>query len=192
MNRAPFGHSIDFTLDDLNIEPFLETKRVRDFDCGDSDLNDFLNTEEVTEYEREYLGKTYLVFHEGAVVAYFTVCGDGLRVEYLKTHKSFSKFSELQLEALPAIKIGRLAVDIKWQNRGIGRLLMKYIIGMALEKWFFGPARLIIIQANPEAVSFYGKCGFQLTYETKRERKRRNRTMFLDLYKLEERLESIS
>ena len=192
MNASPFGRPIQFSWEELSIEPFIETKRVRDFNCGEKDLNDFLNTEEVMEYEKEHLGKTYLVFHEGNVVAYFTVSADGLRVEYLKSYKSFSKISELHLESLPAIKIGRLAVDQRWQGRGIGRLLIKYIGGIALESGRFGSVRLLIVQAKPGAVDFYQKCGFQLTEETKRERGRRNRTMFLDLHKIEERLEGLS
>lgn len=81
---ASFGHPVDVSPIKLRIEPFLETQRVRSFDCGNADLNDFLNTEEVENYEKEGLGRTYLVFYDGDAVAYFTISSDGLRVEYLK------------------------------------------------------------------------------------------------------------
>ena len=181
MNEGPFRHAVDIQAEDLRVEPFHETRRVRDFDCGDRHLNDFLNTDEVVEYEKEYLGYTHLVFLHGDPVAYFTVSLDGLRVEYLKSYKSFSRLSELRLESLPSVKIGRLAVAKAWQNRGLGRLVLKYIVGMALNMGVFRAARLLTVQAKPAAIDFYKQFGFELTYETARERKRANRTMFYDL-----------
>ena len=155
---------------------------MRGFDCGNKDLNDFLCTREVSKYEKLGLGTTYLVYHQRDLVAYFTVSSDSMRVEYLKTARSFSEIRELRLEAIPGFKIGRLAVDIGHQNRGIGRTLIKCIAGMALEGKV--GVRILTVQAKPESVSFYEKCGFQLTDETRRERGRRNRTMFLDLHGL--------
>ncbi|HLA82585.1 MAG TPA: GNAT family N-acetyltransferase [Thermoleophilia bacterium] len=165
------------------MERFVETRKVESFDCGNSDLNDFLCTEEVSEYEAEGLGRTYLVYYQGDLVGYFTVTNDSLRVEYLKTVKSFSKFAEKSLEALPALKIGRLAVAREHQRKGFGRLIIKYIAGMAVQLGASTGIRLLVLQAKPESIDFYEKkCGFELTRETKRERGRRNRTMFLDLY----------
>ncbi len=181
----PFEHSISISEDQLRIERFLETRKVETFDCGDSNLNDFLCTEEVSRYERENLGRTYLAYYQGDLVGYFTVSSDGLRIEYLRTVKSFSKLARMKLETIPALKIGRLAVDRRYQNKGIGRLLIKHIAGMALEIGRGTGIRLLILQAKPGSIEFYEKCGFQLTFEVKREKGRRNRTMFLDLYKIE-------
>lgn len=163
----------------LEIVRFKENLAVKSFDCGNRDLNDFLCTSEVSKYEKENLGKTYLAYHRGKLVAYFTISWDGLRVEYLKSVKSFSRFGEMKVETIPAIKIGRLATDKRWQGKGIGRHIVRYIAGMALESQ--GAARLLILQTKPESVEFYRKLGFQFAYETKRERGRINRTMFIDL-----------
>lgn len=181
-----FEHEARIALENLDIEPFWETETVHAFDCGNKDLNDFLSTEEVRKYEQEQVGKTYLVFFRGELAAYFTVSQGGLRVEYLKTWKSFSRMSEMKLEAIPALVIGRLAVDRRHQGKGIGRALIRYISGMALETQGTMGVRLIILQAKPDSIEFYKKCGFQLTVETARERKRKNRTMFLDLRALDE------
>jgi predicted GNAT family N-acyltransferase len=168
----------------LRIENFRETRDVVSFDCGSKELNDFLCTEEVSEYTREGLGKTYLVYlqEEGRLVAYFTICADSLRVEYLKTVKSFSKFAAMKMDAIPGVKIGRLAVDKEYKFRDIGSHLMRYIGGLALATPM--AARLLIVQAKPTSVEFYQKFGFEFVTETKRERKRENKTMFLDLWTL--------
>ena len=97
-----FEHEARLTIDDLEIEPFRETQQVQAFDCCNKDLNDFLSTEEVRRYEQGQLGCTYLVFHNGDLAAYFTVSQGGLRTEYLKTWKSFSRIAEMRLEAIPA------------------------------------------------------------------------------------------
>ena len=169
----------------LRIEGFREGQPVGPFDCGNADLNHFLTTEEVVWYERERVGRTYLVLFKGDLAAYFTVSQGGLRTEYLKSWRSFSRMAEMRLEAIPALTIGRLAVDRRYQGRGIGRILVRYIAGMALEAQGKIAVRLIVLQAKPESIDFYRKCGFELTVETKREKRRVNRTMFLDLAALE-------
>lgn len=182
MAAGEFAHPISINEIDLKVEPFKETAQVRDFDCGNDALNDFLCTEEVSSYEKEGLGRTHLVYHQGSLVAYFTVSFGDIRIEYLKTFKSFSKFAEMKIESVPALKIGRLAVHKRFQNHGIGRFLVRYIAGMALEMGGQSGVRLLMLQAKPESILFYKQCGFQLTSEVRRERMRVNRTMFVDLY----------
>lgn len=179
-----FESPAEITLDALRIEPFVETRPVETFDCGNRDLNDFLTTEEVEKYENEGLGTTHLVYFKGELVAYFTVSFGSLYVEYLKSWKSFSKIAQMKIDSIPAVMIGRLGVATAYHGRGIGRALIRYIAGLALETRGKLAVRLIILQSYPESFEFYLKCGFQFTTLTKRERKRRNksRTMFFDLH----------
>ena len=172
--------SIPFS--NLRVEPFRPTQDVESFDCDDRDLNEFLTKDQVSRYEAEGLGSTYLVYlqSEGRLVAYFTVCTDTLRVEYLRTVKSFKPLSGIKLESIPSVKIGRLAVDKRYWGRDIGTHLLHYIAGMVMETGI--AARLLTLQATPRSVGFYQRMGFELTTETKRERGRDNRTMFFDLW----------
>lgn len=108
----------------VSYEPFKEKGRVRRFTCGHPDLDSFLNTEEVEEYERENLGRTTLVYYDGQLVAYYTISSDGLRLEYIqskKISKSHVKSGKEVVETIPSLKIGRLAVQSEFQNSGIGR-----------------------------------------------------------------------
>jgi GNAT superfamily N-acetyltransferase len=173
--------------EDLDIEPFIETRKVKDFDCGNRDLNDFLNTEEVQRYDREGLGNTHLVYFRGNLVAYFTTCLSELRWEYVKHIKAFNRYPSEMVDAYPGIKIGRLAVQRSWQGKGIGTAILRFIAGMALSLRGQHGIRLLILQAKLESIPFYEKNGFILTLETKRERKRKNnRTMFLDILGIRE------
>lgn len=174
------------SIHDLRIVSFGEAQAVGAFSCGNKELDDFLTTGEVENYDREGLGKTYLVYCGGEMAAYFTVSFAELRVEYLRSWKSFSAMAERNLEAVPALKIGRLAVDSRFKRRGIGKALVRYIVGMALESTRTIGVRLIILQAKPESVPFYRDRLFEFAVETRRERKRINRTMFLDLQAVED------
>lgn len=42
---------------------------VKSSDCGNEDLNTFLRSEEVGNYEKELPGKTTLVYYDGGLVA---------------------------------------------------------------------------------------------------------------------------
>lgn len=115
-------------------------------------------------------------------MAYFTISMDSLRREYVKR---ISKRDFVQkVEEIPALKIGRLAVATKYQNRGFGRIIVKYIVGKALSMGAGVGCRFLIVQAKPDAIDFYTKLGFDRVAATRKEKKRRSKTMYLDLHAL--------
>jgi GNAT superfamily N-acetyltransferase len=159
---------------------------VQSFDCGNRSLDDFLNSEEVANYEDEGLGVTTLVYHRGNLVGYYTTSFSELTVDYVKSYKSFSKIQELRVRDIPSVKIGRLAVQRPWQRKGFGRLLVRHIAGEALAQRSSYGVRLMILNAEPDSIEFYEKIGFQITDEVGKERKRRQRTMFFDLWAIKD------
>jgi GNAT superfamily N-acetyltransferase len=188
MPSSAFRHPVTIDPGKLKVERFKETREVKSFTCGERDLDEFLTTAEVTNYESQGLGRTYLVYYDGRLVGYFTISNDSLRIDYLKKRKSFSIPSKKIVDAYPAVKIGRLATATDWQNKGIGRYVIGYIAKMALETGTKSGVRLLILEAKPKSVGFYERCGFELTYETGRERGKVNRTMFLDLQSVDDLL----
>jgi hypothetical protein len=103
--------------DELHITPFrLETKPVQSFDCGSKPLNDFLCSEEVQKYERLKLGRTYLVYKQGELAAYFTLSAGEIRAEYVRGSR-VDHSRELITEKVPGLKVGRLAVDRRFQSQ---------------------------------------------------------------------------
>jgi ribosomal protein S18 acetylase RimI-like enzyme len=170
----------------LKFEPFKsDTTLVKSFDCESKELNDFLCTDEVENFENELLGKTTLVFCNGALVGYYTLYSTMLRLDYLKSYKSFSKLGELHSDGVPSLAIGRLAVDKEWKDQGIGSYIILKIAMDALYDPNRPGARLLLVQAKEKAFPFYIKLGFQFVSDTKSELKRYKakgtRTMFLDL-----------
>lgn len=172
--------------DQLSVEQIAPAEAALSFSCGDPALDRFIGSPEVFDFEAAGLGRTYVVFYEGRLVAYYTLSNASLRVEYLRAVHDLSRPAEEQVDAFPAVKVGRLAVARDFQGRGIGRELLTLIATEALLQGRRSGVRLLILEAMPEAVPFYEKCGFTLAKETRRERARRNRTMFLDLRPLQD------
>ncbi|MBU4032374.1 MAG: GNAT family N-acetyltransferase [Candidatus Thermoplasmatota archaeon] len=175
----------------MSFQPFqTDTKNILGFDCGNKELNDFLCTEEVRKFNEEHLGRTTLVFYSGELVAYYTLSNSSLRKEYLQSYKSFSKMGEFKLEEFPSITIGRLAVDKRWQGKGIGRVIMQKIMVQALNSSESAGVRLLLVQAKQDAFDFYLKLGFEFVFDSKRERSRfkarGTRTLFFDIASLSE------
>jgi len=179
---------------DLNFEPFKsDTKAVIEFDCGNKALNDFLCTDEVRKYQEELLGRTTLVYHRGNLIAYYTIYNHTLRLEYLKSYKSFARLGEYHSDGIPSLAIGRLAVERNWHRKGVGSAIILKIARNALYGKACAGARLLIVQAKEEAVDFYKHLGFQFVSDTRSERQRYKergtRTMFLDLAALKKEIE---
>jgi len=165
----------------LEVRPFRRTHDLGTFDSGTRELDAFLSSREVERFEDEGFGRTFLVSFEGVLVAYYTLSSDSLRTEYVEGTGFPHPSRRPKVGSVPAVKIGRLAVARKWQGRGVGRSLVALIAEEVLSLGRHVGVRLLILEAKPEAVAFYEKCGFRLTRETRRERGKRNRTMFLDL-----------
>lgn len=177
---------IEIDLDSIVIEPFKnDIKKTFEFDCGEKSLNDFLCSDEVNNYQEQLLGKTFLVFSRGILVGYYTIGTGSLRKETVDGSKSMGNI--LNIEEIPSIIIGRLAVDSKFQKQGIGEFLIEKIIMESLSRKDL-VVRLVIVQAKKEAFDFYLKCGFDFVNETRREKNRYKtrgtRTMFFDLKEL--------
>jgi GNAT superfamily N-acetyltransferase len=172
--------------DGLRVVPIAPPGRRPGFNCGNDSLDRFIATDEVDEFEEAGLGRTYLVLHEGVLIGFYTLSNASLRVEYVRGERPFSRPVEERVDAFPAVMIGRLAVAREWQGRGVGRHMIDLIVPEALLQGRRSGVRLLILEALPDSVAFYERCGFTIVKETRRERGRRNRTMFLDLRPLDD------
>lgn len=172
--------------DSLRYEKYHRGMDVAGFDCDEQGLNDFLrDPREVAAYQEAGLGTTTLVYCHGLLVGFFTLGNDGLEIKYIDDRRLAGKVNRRQKEivkTVPAIKIGRFAVDKRLHGKGIGTHMMRYIVGLALAQRERGVAvRLLILEAYPRAQPFYTRLRFLFTSEKGRERNKRNRTMYLDL-----------
>lgn len=67
-----------------------------------------------------------------------------------------------QPDPLPALLLGRLAVDVSWQGRGLGEALLKHFIIKSLEVAQVTGVRVLLVHAaDPQAAVFYERFGFE-------------------------------
>lgn len=141
------------------------------FDCGKSDLNNFLletgdDTPNATKYEREHLSKTYIVEDQetNQTLAYFSLACDKIE-RAVSDPVIWNRLSRKipnakRRSSYPAIKIGRLAVSKDAQCSGLGQKILSFIKGT-----FFGSSkvgcRYLTVDAYLDAESFYSKCNFR-------------------------------
>lgn len=166
---------------DLHYVPFRGNNAVGGFKCRNKDLNEFLCTEQVVKYQEQMFGKTTLVYYTPTMdlVGYYTTASGDLEVDWAKKTKGIRPL--LGMEAVPGVLIGRLAVDLNWERRGIGGLMVKRIAQDAMRCPF--AMRVLRLAAEPESVPFYRKIGFQ--FATDRDNKgRRKPHMFIDILEI--------
>jgi GNAT superfamily N-acetyltransferase len=156
-----------------------------DFDCGDADLNEFF-FKDSREGFRQLVSVTYAVEIEDEFVAFFCVSNDAIRSD--DTSKSRLRKirnripREKRYSSMPAVKIGRLATDLKFQGKGIGTQILDLI-----KMWFTvgnkTGCRFIIVDAvnNPATLNFYQRNGFEFLDEHSVSKTDQTRLMFFDL-----------
>lgn len=106
--------------------------KVKSFDCGDADLNDFI-VNEASNYYRSLLAVSYVFenpqdLNHDNIVAYFSLANDRVSLGDFQSKTEFNRFrkkrfvNEKRLKSYPAVKICRLAVDMsargQYQQQG--------------------------------------------------------------------------
>lgn len=140
------------------------------FDCGVADLNGFLleadaNTPNASLYDKELLAVTYVAVDDAthSILAYFSILNDKVERHFIEpslwNRLSRNIPNAKRRSSYPALKIGRLGVDVSAQGSGIGKDLIYFV-----QTWFFhnrkAGCRFITVDALREAELFYLKCGF--------------------------------
>ena len=156
---------------------------IKDFDCEDCDLNDFLLNES-QNFANQLLAVTYILENDRETIAFFSVLNDKISIKEIG-HPSIwalvgSIFPSAKgLRSYPAVKIGRLAVNKNHKGKDIGTSIISYLIDSFLTKNKTG-CRFITVDAYCKSLGFYEKNGFR--YLTEKDKGKDTRLMYLDLY----------
>jgi GNAT superfamily N-acetyltransferase len=136
----------------------FEGAEVAGFRCTEPDLTAFL-CEDAERLHRERASRVYVAAVERAVIGYIAVSADVLILKSGERRKMGFKGSDPM--AMPGIKVGRLAVDERYEHRGIGTRLMRVAFDIANTTSQTIGCRLLTVDAMPSALSFYEKLGFE-------------------------------
>jgi GNAT superfamily N-acetyltransferase len=156
-----------------------EDARDHDFDCGDTDLNEFF-FEDSRLASQELISVTYAWKQNGKTLGYFSLSNDSVKRELFSKPQIKNVARPKRYATLPAVKIGRLAVAHKAKKQGIGSNILSFI-----KVWFTDDnktgCRFIIVDAynNEETIHFYKKNHF--AFLLKNDELDETRLMIFDL-----------
>lgn len=146
-----------------------EVKRqCEEFSCGDSDLDEFFKND-VFLYEEEMLGKTYCWVTNckpHKIVCLVTVANDSIKSVGLpkNSRNRFNRIFNNDKRNLtyPATLIGRLGVNVDFQDKHVGRQLMDYIKDINIASDNENACRFLVVDAinKPKTLSYYEHNGF--------------------------------
>lgn len=140
--------------------PIEKDDEVAAFDCGKPPLNLFLKQQALKNEGKA--SRTYVVTaltgeDAGNVVAYYTLAAGAV------SHDNAPGWAKRNMpDPLPAVVLGRLAIDNKHQGKGIGTHLLREAMQRSLEFSQNVGVRVLIVHAiDDEAISFYVPFGFR-------------------------------
>lgn len=155
----------------FRLEPLTGKHERTGFDCGQPDLNRYFQTQ-VTQDVRRRVTNCFVAVETAtvAIAGYYTLAAASVPTPDLPADltKRLPRYP-----SLPAVRIGRLAVDLRFQRRGIAGAMLGDAVARTVQA---APAAytLLVDAKDERAVAFYQHHGFRLLVS-------RPRTLFLTL-----------
>ena len=141
------------------------------FRCGEDALDRYFQIQ-VTQDIRRHLSNCFVIVESatGVVAAYYTLSAASIPLTDIPSEeaKRLPRYP-----ALPAVRIGRLAVDQRFRRRGLGELMLVNAVHRTMRDAAAAFA-LLVDAKDDDAVTFYEKYGFRVIAG-------RPRTLFLPL-----------
>lgn len=133
------------------------------FDCAEPALNAFWQ-QQAGQLGRKDFGKTYVAVGDGGGVQGFITLSVG-QIERVQ----LAAQPTLPRYPAPVLRLGRLAVDTRWQRQGVGRQLMAFALHLALDfSERVGLYAVLVDAKNDQAQRFYQSLGFVPTLDNPR------------------------
>lgn len=136
---------------DRNIEKLRRDHPVDAFDCGNEELNRFLQRD-AWPSQQAGSSQTYVGLVNHLVAGYYSLAFG--QVEHGNAPERITK--GLAKHAIPIMLLARLAVDRNWQRQGVGAALLRDAMLRTLQAADIAGIRAIVVHAkNDEATKFY-------------------------------------
>ncbi|EMQ2878892.1 GNAT family N-acetyltransferase [Vibrio navarrensis] len=141
----------------LIIEEITRQHDRKTFDCGASELNQFLQ-QQARQKTVKHISKTYVACRDSApttIIGYHTLTGYSVTTP--PAHRDYKKYPH----PLNAVKLARLAVDRSHQGQRLGeKLLIDAIYRTVLVAQQISAIGLFVDPMTPEVIPFYQQYDF--------------------------------
>ncbi|RDH43712.1 GNAT family N-acetyltransferase [Zooshikella ganghwensis] len=138
--------------------PLSADHQVEQFDCGVASLNDFLKKRAIKN-EKQGASRTFVVCNDDQVIGYYSLATGSI------LHKDApGKVRRNMPDPIPAMVLGRLAVDQSYKSFGLGKGLLKDAILRTVKAAQHAGIKVLLVHAiSEEAKAFYEKNGFLIS-----------------------------
>lgn len=158
--------------------------KLGDFDCGISDYNEFLQSDAPIYIEQNICQVKLLLNKVTAdIIGYMALSSDSFRLD---GEEKINERLDIPYNSVPALKIGKLAINIKNKDKPYGSFMLWLALGYAEQLNRLGVGcRFILVDAdlehNPETPMFYEKNGFVYNEKMNEGRKKQPRSLSMRL-----------
>lgn len=137
-------------------------EEINKFNCNSEKLNEFIY-KYASQNDKKNFSKTFVLKTNDEIIGFYTlscscIIQEGLNI---KINRSLPKYP------IPSIKIARLAIDIKYQKQGYGKILLDYCFAKIIKTSVNIGVYCIEIDAKESATGFYEHYGFTCINEDK-------------------------
>ena len=139
-------------------EKLTKQHDLSEFRCASDDLNDFIKNDALNQQE-DNLSATKLICCDDEIIGFFSLLADSIELKSIrdeKTKKSIKNHLP-KVKKVPAVKIGRFAIDKKYSKQGIGSHIIDHIILNILDLSEDLALRFILIESYAKSNKFYVK-----------------------------------
>ena len=150
---------IEYIKDNYIFEKLNENHNLDDFECESEDLTNFLKKDALNQQNMN-LSLTHVVICDETVVGYVSILTDAMKLKILEDKETKDKIrGKLNISennVIPAIKIGRFAIDKRYAHKGLGNHVFRNVLLSILDiaQNIVG-LRFITVDAYASAFGFY-------------------------------------
>lgn len=137
------------------------------FDCGYNLLDDYLKKQARQDVERDLSACFVLIDEADVINGYYTLSANSIKRDELP--ENLLKKLPPSYPDLPAVLLGRLAIDKRLQGKGYGEILLIDALKRCYEiSESLGTIAVIVDPIDENAQKFYDKYGFILLPTSKK------------------------
>ena len=136
--------------------PISDKHNFDAFDCGETSLNNWLKRRAKGNEERG-ASRTYVVCdHQDNVLGYYTLASGSVMM-----NQAPKQLTRNMPDPIPVMLLGRLAIDLNHQGKGLGLGLLREAVSRVLQAGEIGGIRAILVHTiSDKAKNFYERNGF--------------------------------
>ena len=137
-------------------EPIDPTHDYTGFQFGEAALDAWLK-QRALKNQLTGATRSYVTCHHDRVVGYYS-----LAVGSASRRTATGAVGRNMPDPVPVMLLARLAVDIEWQERGLGASLLRDVVARTVQAAEIAGIRAMLVHAlSEDAKRFYGHLGFQ-------------------------------